>query len=54
MGYDYVIVWAIWTTRNRIHFQHTQPHPMEILEQAKDLMGEYQKLVKDLVQRQKT
>ena len=45
--------WAIWTARNRIPFQHTQPHPREILKQANDLMGEYQKLVKDLVQRQK-
>ena len=31
--------WAIWTARNRIHFQHTQPHPSEILKQATDLMG---------------
>ncbi|KAL0012258.1 hypothetical protein SO802_007366 [Lithocarpus litseifolius] len=49
-----MIAWAIWTARNRIYFQHTQPHPREILKQANDLMGDYQKLVKDLVQRQKS
>ena len=48
-----ITAWAIWTARNRIPFQHTQPHPREILKQANDLMEEYQKLVKDLVKRQK-
>ena len=47
-----MIAWAIWNAQNRIHFQNTQTHPMEILRQATELMGGYQKLVQDLVQRQ--
>ena len=48
-----MIAWALWTARNRIHFQNTQTHPTEILKQATDLLMDYQKLVRDLVQRQK-
>ena len=40
-----MITWALWNARNRIHFQHTQTHPTEILKQANELMMDYQKLV---------
>ena len=40
-----MIAWALWNARNRIHFQHTQTHPTEILKQATKLMMDYQKLV---------
>nr|POF22518.1 hypothetical protein CFP56_65685 [Quercus suber] len=49
-----MIAWALWNARNCIHFQNTQAHPTEILKQATDLLVDYQKLVRNLVQGQKT
>ena len=49
-----MVVWSLWNARNRMHFRQSQPHHIEILKQAIDLMEEYQKLIKDLVHQQWT
>ena len=39
------VAWSIWNARNKVYFEHKQTHPRTILNGAKSLLDEYQKLM---------
>ena len=40
-----IMSWAIWNTKNKYYFEHTQAQPEAILRGASSLLDEYQMLV---------
>ena len=36
--------WALWNARNRFYFEHVQVHPRLIMDGARGLLDEYQRL----------